>query len=57
VLVINKMSWKDQPLGKVRLPLKGLALPIDTAVPLEDPNGEGNAVQGELEMHLALVEE
>jgi hypothetical protein len=57
VLIINKMSWKDQPLGKVRLPLKGLALPIDTAVPLEDPNGEGAAVQGELEVHLALVEE
>lgn len=35
VLVINKMSWKDQPLGKVRLPLKGLALPIENAVPLE----------------------
>ena len=35
VLVINKMSWKDQPLGKVRLPLKGLTLPIDNAVPLE----------------------
>lgn len=56
VLVINKMSWKDQPLGKVRLPLKGLVLPVDTTLPLEDPNDEGNAVQGELMVELSLVE-
>lgn len=56
VLVINKMSWKDQPLGKVRLPLKGLVLPVDTTLPLEDPNDEGNPVQGELIVELSLVE-
>ena len=58
VVVINKMSWKDQPLGKVRLALKGLALPVDTAMPLGDPNDEeGVEVKGELEVHLSLVEE
>jgi len=68
VLVVNKMSWKDQPLGRVRLPLKGLTFPVDTTLPLEAPHkaevegegageegGEEGGVQGELEIHLVLA--
>ena len=68
VLVVNKMSWKDQPLGRVRLPLKGLTFPVDTTLPLEAPHkaemaeegageveGEEEGVQGELEIHLELA--
>jgi len=68
VLVVNKMSWKDQPLGKVSLPLKGLTFPVDTTLPLEAPHkaegedgggeGEGGGAeggaQGALEIHLEL---
>ncbi|GAB5032619.1 peroxin [Nannochloropsis oceanica] len=68
VLVVNKMSWKDQPLGRVRLPLKGLTFPVDTTLPLEAPHkaelaeegaggddGEEGGMQGELEIHLELA--
>jgi len=67
VLIVNKMSWRDHPLGRVRLPLRGLSFPIETTLPLEDPFGdereeggeenERGEVQGELEIHLARVEE